>query len=64
VIPKINHRQYIKAGQGIQLIESEIETPISMRYLKIKIEGIDKVPDWHEAAGQYSWLFIDEIILQ
>ena len=64
VIPKINHRQYIKAGQGIQLIESEIETPISMRYLKIKIEGIDKVPDWHEAAGQDSWLFIDEIILQ
>ncbi len=31
---------------------------------KIKIESIGKVPDWHEAAGQDSWLFIDEIILR
>jgi hexosaminidase len=33
----------------------------SFRYLKIKVKNVDKVPDWHEAAGSDAWIFIDEI---
>lgn len=41
--------------------EQTISNP---RYLKIYIEGIDKIPAGHEAAGQDTWLFIDEIIVK
>ncbi|NOQ72664.1 MAG: family 20 glycosylhydrolase [Crocinitomix sp.] len=34
------------------------------RYIRLTVESIGKVPDGHEAAGQDSWLFIDEIIIQ
>lgn len=34
------------------------------RYIRLIVESIGKVPDGHEAAGQDSWLFIDEIIIQ
>ncbi|MFT5822476.1 MAG: hexosaminidase [Crocinitomix sp.] len=34
------------------------------RYVRLTVESIGKVPDGHEAAGQDSWLFIDEIIIQ
>lgn len=33
------------------------------RYIKIHIEGLDKIPDGHEAAGQPTWIFLDEIII-
>ena len=31
------------------------------RYLKIKVNNVGKVPNWHEAAGSDAWIFIDEI---
>ena len=34
------------------------------RYIKIKAKNRGPVPDWHEAAGSKSWLFIDEIIVE
>lgn len=35
-----------------------------IRYIKIKATSIGKVPDWHEAAGSDTWLFLDEIIVK
>lgn len=32
-----------------------------VKYLKLKVNNVGPVPDWHEAAGADSWLFIDEI---
>ena len=29
--------------------------------LKIIIKNFGKVPDWHEAAGSDTWIFMDEI---
>ena len=34
------------------------------RFLKIDVENVGKVPDWHEAAGSDAWIFIDEIIVK
>ena len=34
------------------------------RYIKIKAKNRGPVPDWHEAAGSKSWLFIDEVIVE
>lgn len=35
----------------------------STKYLKVKAEGIKVCPDWHGGAGQNSWMFADEIIV-
>ena len=34
------------------------------RYVKIEVENIGVVPDWHEAAGSPAWMFVDEIIIK
>jgi hypothetical protein len=33
------------------------------RFLKVKITGMKRNPDWHPAPGGKSWLFLDEIIV-
>ncbi len=30
--------------------------------LKVIVENVQKLPDWHPAAGEDSWLFVDEIL--
>ncbi|MFT5165462.1 MAG: putative membrane protein [Saprospiraceae bacterium] len=34
------------------------------QYIKVFIENVTKNPEWHPAAGQPSWLFLDEIIVE
>ena len=34
------------------------------RYVKINIEGIDKIPEGNSGAGNPGWFFIDEIIIK
>lgn len=44
-----------------------IEIPISPGNYKaftLVIHCLDKIPDWHAAAGKTPWLFIDEIIVE
>ncbi|HHT03628.1 MAG TPA: glycoside hydrolase family 92 protein [Bacteroidales bacterium] len=38
--------------------------PFSARYIKVEAINIGKNPDWHLSAGEKSWLFIDEIIIE
>jgi len=33
------------------------------RYVKIVAKNLEKLPEWHEAAGSKGWLFIDEIFV-
>lgn len=35
----------------------------SANYLKIKIENLKKIPEWHDGTGQNAWLFLDEILI-
>lgn len=34
------------------------------RYIKVQARSIGKCPDWHDAPGEPSWLFIDEIVVR
>ncbi len=34
------------------------------RYIKVKAKSIGKCPEWHDAPGEPSWLFCDEIIVR
>lgn len=48
-------------GQFVVPMEGIAETAVPARYVKIVVESIGPCPDWHDAAGSDSWLFIDEI---
>lgn len=37
--------------------------PIKARYVKVKIESIQKCPSWHYGFGYVAWCFIDEITI-
>ncbi|MCK0156427.1 chitobiase/beta-hexosaminidase C-terminal domain-containing protein [Cellulophaga sp. F20128] len=44
-----------------------IEIPIEQatyESFKIVVHNLEKIPDWHPAANQTPWLFIDEIIVE
>lgn len=49
-------------GQLIQNFEISTEE-LKVSYLKMKATSIGKCPEWHEAAGNDSWLFVDELIV-
>jgi hypothetical protein len=34
------------------------------RYVKFKIRGTGKLPNWHPSAGEPSWFFLDEITIK
>lgn len=34
---------------------------IHSRYLKIEIENLKSIPEWHKGAGYEAWIFMDEI---
>ncbi len=38
-------------------------SPKQVRYIKIKLINTGILPEWHGAAGQKSWMFIDEILI-
>ena len=48
-------------GKFIHTLTIKHNEASSFRYLKLKVENVGKVPDWHEAAGSKAWIFIDEI---
>lgn len=35
--------------------------PVEVRYLQIEVEHFGKLPEWHKAAGEDAWLFLDEL---
>ena len=35
-----------------------------VRYVRFRIEGTKRLPDWHPSAGGLSWVFVDEIVVR
>lgn len=52
--------------RGKHIFSAILENPKKkkVRYIRFKAKNIGAVPDWHEAAGSDSWIFIDEIIIE
>ncbi len=38
--------------------------PISQRFIKVVAKNIKKNPSWHLSAGEKSWIFSDEIVIE
>ena len=45
------------------LMETEFET-IDARYVKIVAKNYGPLPEWHQGAGNDSWIFADEVIIK
>jgi hypothetical protein len=41
-----------------------LKSAVDCRFLKIRAENFGACPPWHKAAGNSSWLFVDEIIIR
>ena len=37
--------------------------PVSIRYIKLLINPVGKLPAWHAGKGQKAWIFIDEVFV-
>ncbi len=36
----------------------------AVRFVRFRIEGTKRLPDWHVSAGGLSWVFVDEIVVR
>ncbi|MNR57913.1 hypothetical protein D3C85_1787820 [compost metagenome] len=68
-----------KTYQQLDLIENEIplnhqeiaikeflrpcNTKEKIKFIKVDITNIEKLPGWHPGAGNPAWMFSDEIII-
>ena len=39
-----------------------IEVNDQVKAIKISVDNVQKLPEWHDGAGSGAWLFMDEII--
>lgn len=37
--------------------------PVKARYIKVEVTGTKVCPPWHYGVGNYSWFFIDEVLV-
>jgi hexosaminidase len=47
-------------GKFIEPITVVLPKPIQARFVKMVANSVGPCPDWHDAAGSPSWLFVDE----
>jgi len=38
-------------------------TPRVVRFVRVRAECVDPLPDWHPGAGEPGWLFVDEVTI-
>jgi len=60
-------RKYETAGfnQDIVPVHMEFEfEPGEVSKLRVTAKSLKRCPDWHRGAGQPSWIFIDEIVVE
>jgi hypothetical protein len=56
--------QATQEGSDLEMTFVDIPLPTTItKYLKIKIESAEGIPDWHSGKGSPPWLFIDEILI-
>lgn len=50
--------------QTTQQFRLNLQPGIEVRYLRMSAKNMGVCPDWHDAAGSPSWLFVDEISIK
>ena len=59
-----NEENISKRGKLIDKISINNSSKKPYRYINLVATPLKVIPDWHEAAGNSTWLFIDEIIVR
>ena len=59
-----NEENISKRGKLIEKISINNSTKKPYRYINLVATPLKVIPDWHEAAGNSAWLFIDEIVVR
>ncbi|MEM1320523.1 MAG: FN3 associated domain-containing protein [Bacteroidota bacterium] len=52
-----------EAAGGQQFISLSFASE-AVRFVKIELEGLSAIPDWHPGKGTPPWLFIDELLIE
>ncbi len=60
-VSRMNPNSEEQTENKCQRIEYQFNNTISPKYFKVVVKAMDKLPEWHSAAGGVPWLFIDEI---
>jgi len=50
------------SGISSGITHTSIAINVKIRYIKVHIENIEKIPEWHDGRDQPSWVFMDEWI--
>ncbi|MCM1349269.1 MAG: DUF4838 domain-containing protein [Firmicutes bacterium] len=40
-----------------------VESPVTARYIRVHVKGIEVCPTWHYGVGSPGWFFLDEIVV-
>ena len=59
-----NEENISKRGKLIDKISINNSSKKPYRYINLVATPLKVIPDWHEAAGNSTWLFVDEIIVR
>lgn len=51
-----------RSEQHFEFYEIEIRST-NLKYMKIVVDPLDKIPMWHRGKGEKGWFFIDEVII-
>ena len=59
-----NEENISKRGKIIDELSINNSSKKPYRYINLVSNPLKVIPDWHEAAGNSTWLFVDEIIVR
>jgi hypothetical protein len=45
-------------------LATDAGAPGQVRFVRFRVEGTRRLPEWHASAGGLSWVFIDEIVVR
>jgi hypothetical protein len=51
-----------RSEQHFEFYEIKIE-PADLKFVKIVVDPLKKIPMWHRGKGEKGWFFIDEVII-
>lgn len=60
---QVENVSYSSSAQGVFAVHCD-DLSIKARYVRVVVKNGGNLPQWHQASGQPSYIFCDEIILQ
>lgn len=54
----------LKKSNKVEISDIGQKINKEVKYIRIKAKNYGRLPAWHEGAGEISWLFVDEIVIE